>query len=405
MDPADAKSHTASAGTPNLVGRQGLLRELNHRAVLEHLAQAGPTSRAELAATLGLSRPSVTRLVEAMLGVGLVLEGERVSSGAGRRSVLLGINPDAALVVGASVRPKRLRLTVADLGGGIRSQLVEPTETGDAAVLAAQVARLAAAARAQAGLAEHRVAAAAIGITAAWDERGSRLHAAPNLPQVEGVDMRALLRTALTETFGKPMAAGAVVVDNDVNLAALGEKAVGVASERSSFFYLSLGSGVGGATVVHGRVHAGEHGFAGEVGYLPVVEDGRTVLLEDVVSRGALGKQAQRLGLGDDAAHLLEAAASGHEDAGLVVARVGAHLSTAITAITTTLDPQCIVIGGSVGRFAETLVPAIERSMPARLPVPCEIVGTALRGDASLLGAVHLARGLAREALIEEDLR
>lgn len=376
------------------------MRDLNHRAVLEYLAEHGPRSRVEIATDLSLSRPSVSRLVESLLGAGLVAEGRRVSSKAGRRRTLLGIRPEAAYVVGISLRPNRVRVRLADLLGRTRSNLVEATAAGGVTDLTAQLADMVARGVAASGDAEVPLGAVVVGITGAWDHRTRRVHAAPNLPVLEGVDFLA----ALEEVFAHQLVGGAPELDNEVNLAALGELSHGAARGTSSFFYLNLGSGIGGASVVNGVVHRGVQGFAGEVGYLPAPSAAGTVPLEARASRTALAATARALGVGDDASDLFDAAASGHEGAREAVRAFGADLTVAVCSVIATLDPELLVLGGSVGRFSDAIIPAIRDAMPATWPVDCMLTGTALQGDAAVVGAVSRALEVAREALISAVL-
>ena len=195
-----------------------------------------------------------------------------------------------------------------------------------------------------------------------------------------------------------------VMIDNDINFAALGEEAAGAAHGVGDFFYLSLGSGVGGAAVVNGRIQRGRHGFAGEVGYLPVVADGQHATLEDVVGRRALERLAERKGLlrenQDVFQHL--------EDIGSVDDVVGRHVSEvvaqALASIVTTLDPELIVLGGGVGRYSDAWTSRIRELLQAYLPVVPDVVSTAIGREASLLGAVAAGRAMARDALLSREL-
>ncbi|MFO7545172.1 MAG: ROK family protein [Trueperaceae bacterium] len=387
-----------SAPVAPAVGRHGLLRDLNYRAVLERLASAGPASRTDLVGALGLSAASVGRVVDGLLRVDLVREGARVTTGVGRPQTLLHVNERASLVAGASVRSRYMRLHLADLEGNVLGRVqVERTREG-AAALALQLADLVTRERA-AHAPDVRLAAVVVGVPGVWDEAGQRVFGAPHLADLEGVDFRRLLLEALA---GRVLG-DTVMVDNDANLAAVGEQEHGAARGVADFFYLGLGSGVGGAAVVAGSLHRGPHGFAGEIGYLPVWSDGRIARLEDVVGRGAIERIAQKAGLvvTGDVFDYLGSHAS-HDDP--IADHLVDVLGQALVAVVTTLDPSLIVLGGGLGRYGSLWAERIHQRLASFVPVVPRVVSTAIGRDASLLGAVALGRTAARDVLLQYEL-
>lgn len=378
-----------------LIGRHSLLRGLNYRAVFERLAARGPSARSDLARELELSGASVTRLVDGLLGAGLVLEGDRVASRAGRRRTLLDLNPRAATIAGLSIRARTVRLLLADLKGEPLARQTVTRNDESPAALVRQVRELV--------LEEHRkhagsgvpLGAVVVGISGAWDAAGRRVHAAPNLALLEGVDLLRLLEDELAND----VLGGAVTVDNDINYAALGELAYGAARGVRDFFYLSLGAGVGGAAVVDGELHRGTLGFAGEVGYLPIVSEERLYPLETLVSRGALERYVTEEGLAGEA--VFEHPEHDDEALSAVSERVGDHLGQALAAIVTILDPSLVVLGGGLGRYSDHWITAIRARLVELVPQVPQLVSTELGWDASLRGALAHGLSLAREALIE----
>ncbi len=389
---------TATPAAP-AVGRHGLLRDLNYRAVLERLASAGAASRTDLVRDLGLSAASVGRVVDGLLRAALVREGERVTSGIGRPQTLLHVNEKAALVAGLSIRSRFMRLHVADLEGNVLARArVERSDAGPTE-LAWQVRDLVQRER-DACAPGARLGAVVVGVSGVWDDAGQRVFAAPNLAILEGVDFRG----ELLHAFDGLVLGATVAVDNDVNLAALGEQAAGAAKGVDDFFYLSLGSGIGGAAVVAGALHRGRHGFAGELGYLPVWHDGRLAPLEDLVSRSAVERLARAAGMvvhGDDVYDYLGSGAS-NED--LVADYLSDVLGQALVAVVTSLDPSLIVLGGALGRYGALWAERIHQRLATFVPVVPRVVSTAIGHDASLLGAVALGRSAARDALLLHEL-
>ena len=380
-----------------LIGRPQLLRDLNYRAVLESIAAHGSQSRVEVAKRLNLSQPSVSRIADALLQADLIVEGKRIASKAGRRQVLLDLNPDAAVVAGLSIRSKHVRLLLTDLKGKILTQKEVVRESSTVQALVKQIKNL---------LDEERqpfgapLAAVSVGILGVWNDRAQVVHSANNLSYLEKVDLLALLKNELKDEFLQV----AVSIDNDVNYAALGEYAFGAAQDVNSFFYLNLGSGVGGGIVVKGQLYRGMQGFAGELGFLPIYHQGRYQPLETLVSSSAINAYAQANDAGQSAQELFKLAQAGHQKARDGVSLLCNYLALALCSIKTVLDPELIVIGGSTGRYSNILIPSLNEHLSAFLPELPNLAGTALGVDASLRGAVAKSLELARANLITKEL-
>jgi predicted NBD/HSP70 family sugar kinase len=349
-------------------------------------------SRADLARDLELSPTSAGRLVEELLRLGLVAEGGRIVTGVGRPQTRIQLNAAAAMVAGVSIRSRWVRVRLADLDGRVVASADEERQDGGADELARQVAGLVARLGTQAN---GPLVAVVIGISGAWDAVRRRVLAAPNLPTLEGVDALAAFRAALAGQLGN----GAIALDNDVNLAAVGERTFGAARGFDDVFYLSVGSGVGGAAIVDGEVHRGASGLVGEVGYLPVTVDGREVRLEDALGRSALETFASELGIRTDGDVLawLERDEPEHQPLTEHVARV---LAQALVAVVTTIDPRLVVLGGSVGRYGRAWTERTREQLAGRVPVVPDIASTQLGREAPLLGAIETARTLARSSLV-----
>ncbi len=380
-------------------GNPGLLKDLNHRAVFEAIAVDGPQSRVALAERLKLSQASVSRVVEALIHAGLVIEGRRLPSAVGRRQTLLELNPEAATVAGVSVRPNRLEVVLADLKGQTLCRVSHPYSEPHVQGLVGQIERLIGDSQEQAVGASPNLAAVSVGIAGAWDSRSRRVHSAPNLSGLEGADLLGELQHAL------PLDSGCVQVENDVNFAALGELAQGAGNGYDSLFYLYLGSGVGGGVVINRTLHHGLYGFSGEIGYIPVPAGGAVARLEDLVSSAALDERARSVGVGVDANELIEAAAAGQETALRAVEDTLSHLAIGVCSIVSTIDPDVIVIGGSVGKsLARHFLPRLEEMVSEIIPVRPPVVRSQLDDSAHLHGAIASALAGARHFLIQNTL-
>lgn len=367
----------------------------NVSQVYAALGRHGPHSRVDLARRLGLSQTSVSRIAERLLQAQLIVEGDRVSSGTGRPQTLLHQNAAAAAVAGVSVRSRFVRVHLADLHGTLLTR-AQHERADDAPALIEQVADLVQALR-DAAMPGTPLAGVSVGISGVWNADRQQVLAAPNLRALEGTDVAARLSESLA-TRGE---SAAVNVDNDINLAALGERAHGAAQDVDDFFYLNLGSGVGGAAVVRGRVQRGAQGFAGEVGYLPVALDGEVRALEAWVGRAALERRAVELGASAGHDNVFDMLAADEAEDGILSDFVSRALGQALVAVVTTLNPQRIVLGGALGRHGSHWTSRIRTHLGRFVPLVPEVVPTAIGPEASLLGAIEHARDAARTIVLD----
>jgi predicted NBD/HSP70 family sugar kinase len=237
-----------------------LIREHNLGAVLDVLRLHRPVSRADLAARTGLSKPTVGGALRTFEAAGLVREYGRTTGRRGPSASLYELVADAVLVLGVDIGARYVRVVLADLDRRPVDEMTLPLARADAASVLGAVREM----RERVGDAARRVELAVVGSPGVVDPATGRMSSAPNINGWEGL----LAENVLGETLGLP-----VRVENDVNLAALGEQAQGAGRDVDSFGYLNVGSGLGAGIVLHGHLHRGARGAAGEVGFLPVGPD------------------------------------------------------------------------------------------------------------------------------------
>ena len=376
--------------------------ELNEFLVLDAVRSAGELTRSELGERLGLSQASVSRIVKRLLADQIVTESAGRSEGPGRNASILRFNARAGAVLAVDLGGTKCHGAVADLSGEILAEDYRRTfdrpEAAD--TLLASIASLRDAATA-AGL---PVRAVAVGIPALVDPDSGLAVAGPNLGW-DGFDLFGLLKTELAEPFA---------VDNDVNLAALGQAWRGEGRDASSFVTLSLGTGIGGAVVLDGRVVRGRHNAAGEIGYLlshraQLHRGTGAPALESVAAGPAIAARARELAAQDPArttldpetatgADVFAAAADGDPVAAEVLAETVEHVALAITNITAVLDPQRVILDGSVGRALEPYVPRIAELVARNAFAAPEVLVSRLGPNATVVGAVAAALTLERRS-------
>jgi predicted NBD/HSP70 family sugar kinase len=250
------------AGTEQQSGSHALLRELNERLVLDRLRAIGIQSRAELARASGLTKPTVATALAKLESAGLVLSAGTSEGHAGPAAFRYRANQRAGFTAAIDIGRSWVRISVTDLGGLELAYAEEPNRARSAAGLVADIARLAAATASTAGISWPDVVTTVVGSPGVFDEESDRVLFAANL---SGWGRRGLL-SELRRALGAE-----TVIENDINLAAVGEQTFGAARGMRNFVLVSIGTGVGMGIVVDGRLYRGSSGAAGEAGYLPVV--------------------------------------------------------------------------------------------------------------------------------------
>jgi len=377
--------------------------------VLRAIRSHGPISRAELAKTIGLSKPTVNEVVEGLLGKGTVLESD--ANGAerplrpGRRARLLRFRADLGHVLGIDIGANKLLVVVADLNGDVvasQRRPVQARERADAAALLRQVQAAATAALAAAGTRRSLLQAVGVGTPGVVDPATGRLSLAPQLGGWESLP----LGRRLQRSFPCP-----VLVENEVHLSVLAERWRGAAQGIDDALFVQAGYGIGGGLLVGGRLYRGANGAAGEIGYLPFTDDwsprdglgpfehaaGGSAYARHghraAATRG--GRRLLELAGGDpdaiDAEIVFAAAAESNATALRIVDTLVRRLARGIAAAAIVVDPRTVIVGGGLSRAGEMLLRPLERELADLVPIAPQVVLSDLGEEAVALGAVRLA--------------
>ena len=283
----------------------------------------------------------------------------------------------------------KLAVSMADARGGIVAESIEPTDPRGAAHVAEQIVASAGRLAQTVGIDAAQLRHVMVGIPGAIDPRTGRVSLTPNIPGLEDFDILAFLR----DRFGPDAA-----IDNDVNLAMLGENAFGCASECRNAAFLALGTGVGLGLLIDGKLFRGSCGSAGEIADLPLGRDafspttaaGGTFELE--VGSQAIVDRYRRQGGGATATvrdifRLLE---QGDEVAASVLDTTARWVALAVASLQSILDLELIVFGGSIGVRPE-LHERVRRALPTLFSRPIAIAPSRLGDRAGLVGAAWAA--------------
>jgi glucokinase len=375
----------------------GNIAELNSFLVLDAIKNHGKATRRQLASELGLSDASVSRIVQRLLRAELIAEEPGDRPARGRTPTMLRFVGAAGSVIAVDLGGTRCHGALADLAGSTVAEDFRPTGEGKRAARA--LLDCMAALRPSAGSRALPVRAVVVGIPALIDPLTGLATAGPNV-HWRDFDLMGILAGNLAEPFE---------VDNDVNLSALGQAWRGAGRGAHSFVTMSLGTGIGGAVVVDGHLVSGRHNAAGEVGYFPVGGGASTGYgFEEAASGPALRRHAEDLiagGLrtslrGDfGVADVFAAAASGDLVGRRVLGDLVGHVVAAIVGTTALIDPERVILDGSIGRALQPWLPELRAAVQERVFRPPEIVISQLGPNATVIGAI--ARALAMVA--EQD--
>lgn len=365
------------------------VRQGNEWAIYQHLLSLAPASSPQLAESTGLSKVTVTAALGNLERLGLVEQTGVRGGSAGRSPRLYAPRARAGFVVAIDVGAKWIRGALADLTGTVVARLDKRTPAR-VERLVARIVELVGAMLEEQHIAKSEVLATILGSPGVLDAESDRLRLAPNLPDLERVGLIPSLREALGADL---------LVENDINLATLGEQQHGLGRGVDNFVFMWVGTGVGLGIIADGWLHRGAHGFAGEIAVLPAApvvgskSDGiyRPMFEVSAAAKGIVA-HAQRLGLEvANAEGVFVAAHAGDPRALDCVAEEARQLSWGLASIIPILDPKLVVLGGGIGRSGALLLPTIRAHLADWLPIPVpEFAVSATATDAVLLGAIVL---------------
>jgi len=377
------------------IGTAHLLRRLNRSAVLNLLRTESPISRSEIARRLDISLPTAMRIVDDLIADDFVyFEGTEPSGG--RRRALLNFKGAAHTVVGIDLGGTKMYGTVTDLTGDILYSVHLPWQENGGAdrafdslcELVADLLRIAA---------THAGRVRGIGIGAP----GVTLSGTGTVVWAPSLGWRNLpLRDLLQARFDPP-----VFVENDVNVAALGEFGFGVARNTPNLVCLAIGTGIGAGILVDGKLVRGHNQAAGEIGhFLP----SPSFLGHNYQEFGAFESLASGNGIALRARRALEAqghplaaqpisaedvfqfARQGEPWARAVIDETVEYLAQALAAIAALLDPEVIVLGGGVAQSADLLIEPLLERLRGAVPYAPRLVASNLGPRAVVMGTIML---------------
>lgn len=379
------------------------MRDINRALILNHLRLAAPQSRAELAERTGLTRSTVSSLVDELIAANLVHETGIAPSRGGRRGTLLALNPAGGCAIGVAITSDQIVVLLTDFIAQPRWQRQMALIGSDPHQVIAQIEALIDEALTY-NAAHEAMPLLGIGLATPGlvHARDGTLRTATNLGWRD-----IPFQTRWEARFGVPVRVG-----NEASIAALGEHYFGAGTGFSDFVYLELSArAIGAGLFVEGRLYQGVDGYAGEVGHMvidpagPVCSCGRRGCWEAVLRQACdLAPLQAALTAGTSSslggaerltrAAVLAAAQTGDPLARDYVERLLNVLVSGLANLANVFNPQRIIVGGSLGLLLSPFLPALQSVLMTQITLPAEsapeLVLAQIASNPSALGAVAL---------------
>lgn len=379
--------------------------------VIRALRRQGKISRTEISHITGWSKAKTSQEIRSLVGKGYLVEmGEGASQG-GRRPRLLYINNELGYLVGLDIGATSIDMVLADVGGKVYQRRSEPADVRQPPdVFLTRCSELILDMATTQGCRPDQILGIGVGVPGPVDFSRGVLVAPPLMPDWENFPIRDFFRRTFPAAY--------VVVDNDVNIMALGEQRAGDGIGVDHFIFIKIGTGIGSGIVSNGKIHRGSNGGAGDIGHIcvdkqgPICRCGNTGCLEALAAGPAItGRaiQAAKSGASPLLWQMMEAnggvlrpenvnaACREGDKAALEIIRAsGQMIGDVLASLVNFFNPSHIFIGGGITNFGNHLLVSIRRAVLRRsLPLATthlSINFSRMGSEAGVTGAVELAR-------------
>ena len=379
--------------------------------VIRALSRQEAISRTEIAHITGWSKAKTSHEIRDMVGKGFLIEvGEGTSQG-GRKPRLLRLNNQLGFLVGLDIGATSIDLVIADASGKVIQRRSEPADVRQPpdAFFTHCCEIILEMALAQ-GCHPEQILGIGVGVPGPVDFSHAVLVAPPLMPDWENFPIRDFIQHTFPTAY--------VVVDNDVNIMALGELRAGDGAGVDHFIFVKIGTGIGAGIVSNGKIHRGNIGCAGDIGHICVDKQGaicrcgNSGCLEAVAAGPAIAEKASQAAKNGSSPLLLQlmesnggvlrpedvnaACREGDQAALEIIRSSGQMIGDVLAGLVNFFNPSHIFIGGGIGYFGNHLLVAIRRAVLRRsLPLATRNLSinfSRMGSDAGVTGAVALAR-------------
>ncbi len=362
--------------------------------LFQMLRDGAPRTRAELASVTGQARSTVATRIDMLMAAGLIVTVGEAHSTGGRPPAVFAFSPESRVVLAVDLGATHARMALTDLASNIIADSEDklPIDLGPDAVLAWVCKKgdemLAASSRGR-----RELVSVGVGLPGPVEFSSGRPINPPIMPGWDDADVAGRLGAH----FDAP-----VLVDNDVNIMALGEHR-SEWPDVSDLLFVKVATGIGSGIIADGSLRRGARGAAGDIGHIAVpgaesipCRCGNLGCLEAVAGSDAIARRLREEGIGvSGSGQIVALVRSGDLSAARALRQAGRDIGTVLAACVSMLNPSMIVIGGSIAEAGEQLMAGIREVVYSRsLPLATQhlrVVASRARGDAAILGASALA--------------
>jgi predicted NBD/HSP70 family sugar kinase len=351
------------------------MRAINRATILDTIRKAGLIPRRDIALVTGLSQALVTGLTADLIEEGLIIEKKTGPSKAGRRPILLALNPDGAYVVGVNLAIAEINVVIVNFQAQVLASHTLPLEPTHYAVeeIADLIARAVQTCIWEANFTKDRIAGVGLGIPGLVEKESGLIRFLPNYGWSQA-DLKGLVEAKLNHP---------VYIDNSSNTVAIAAHWFGQGKGLDDFLMVTIENGVGLGGVINGRLYRGSHGIAGEFGHLtvdpqgPLCRCGKRGCVEAYVGNIAILGEARRAAREghwnppdqDRISHdqVLQAARDGSPQLLAIFARAGRMLALGLSYLINLYNPAKIIIAGNGVKAGKMLFGPMEEALPGYL--------------------------------------
>lgn len=401
-------ARSVSAGAKK--SRPPILLDSAEMEVIRALRRQGSISRTEVANITSWSKAKATQEIRSLIQKGYLVENGEGASKGGRKPRLLFINHELGYIAGVDIGATSIDLALADVSGKVLQRRSEPTDVRQPPdVVLGRCAELLCEMTVSQGCHPEQVLGIGLGVPGPVDFARGVLVAPPLMPDWENFSIR--------DFFQKTFSAAFVVVDNDVNVMALGEQRYGSGVNTDHFIFVKIGTGIGAGIISNGKIHRGGDGSAGDIGHIcvdkngPLCACGNIGCLEAMTAGPAIAAKAMeavRNGISPILSQMREsnggvlrsedvdaACREGDLVALDIIRDSGQMIGDVMASLVNFFNPSHIFIGGGVSNFGNHLLVAIRKAVLHRsLPLATthlSIKFSRMGSDVGVAGAIALA--------------
>jgi glucokinase-like ROK family protein len=382
----------------------------SEKVLVDLIRMYGEFSKSDLVTFTEYSRTKITSCIDSLLNKNIVVANNITGYTGGRRSKKYCLNGNFGLVAGIDIGATSIDLAIADFSGKLLVRYSEPATVKDGPIrILGQVCSLLEKLIQEGGLGSKKLNGIGIGVPGPVDFSVGSLVSPPIMP---GWD-----RYPIIQTVQQWFPSTNVVVDNDVNVMALGEIYQGAGKGVDNLIFVKIGTGIGAGIICEGRIYRGSSGCAGDIGHIgvdkngPMCHCGNRGCLEAVAAGPAIagrslsaaqaGKSEILLSYYENNGNVLRAedvgnaSKEGDATAIEVIRESGQFIGDVLAGLVNFYNPGMIVIGGGVSNLGDLLLSSIRQTVLRRsLPLATRdllIVFSEIGPDAGVIGAINLA--------------